>query len=86
MISNRQILLQIEKQLQEAKAVSGDQSIRESLAAIKALCDVALTVPLPESPKVHVPSTMMVTKSNVLTAPSTTLKEEDANGESLFDF
>ncbi|MER2237904.1 MAG: DUF5327 family protein, partial [Psychrobacillus sp.] len=45
MISNRQILMQIEKQLQEAKTASGEQSIRESLAAIKALCDVALTVP-----------------------------------------
>ena len=83
MISNRQILMQIEKQLQEAKTASGEQSIRESLAAIKALCDVALTVPQTESPIVlQTPSV----KAATLTVPSAPLKEDDANGESLFDF
>lgn len=82
MISNRQILIQIEKQLQEAKSASGEQSIRESLAAIKALCDVALTVPQTESPVIQTPSV----KAATLTAPSAPLKEDDANGESLFDF
>lgn len=83
MISNRQILMQIEKQLQEAKTASGEQSIRESLAAIKALCDVALTVPQTESPTVlQTPSV----KAATLIVPSTPLKEDDANGESLFDF
>ena len=83
MISNRQILMQIEKQLQEAKTASGEQSIRESLAAIKALCDVALTVPQTESPTVLPTPTV---KAATLTGPSTPLKEDDANGESLFDF
>lgn len=83
MISNRQILLQIEKQLQEAKTASGEQSIRESLAAIKALCEVALTVPQTESPTVLQTAAV---KATTLTAPSTPLKEDDANGESLFDF
>ena len=84
MISNRQILIQIEKQLQEAKTATGEQTIRESLAAIKALCDVALSVPQTESPVIH--QTPIMAKPSVLTAPSTPLKEDDANGESLFDF
>lgn len=84
MISNRQILIQIEKQLQEAKTASGEQSIRENLAAIKALCDVALAVPQTESSIIQ--QTPVTTKTSVLTAPSTPLKEDDANGESLFDF
>lgn len=83
MISNRQILLQIEKQLQEAKSATGEQPIRESLAAIKALCEVALTVPQTESPTVFQTASV---KAATITAPSVPLKEDDANGESLFDF
>ena len=84
MISNRQILIQIEKQLQEAKTATGEQTIRESLASIKALCDVALSVPQTESPVIQ--QTPIMAKPSALTAPSTPLKEDDANGESLFDF
>ncbi|WP_144512065.1 YwdI family protein [Bacillus sp. FJAT-22090] len=81
MISSEQILTQIDKQLQQAKMAGNDQSKREALAAIRALCDVILDSAAPsQTPIVKELSTP------VLSTQPIALKENDANGESLFDF
>ncbi|SDN26343.1 hypothetical protein SAMN05518871_104117 [Psychrobacillus sp. OK028] len=84
MISNDQLLMQIDKQLQQARVTGNEQTKREALAAIRALCDLAL-----ESPPSPFPQATSVVQS-VPIAPTiqqpVALKEEDANGESLFDF
>ena len=92
MISNQQILGQIEKQLQAARQNTNDQLVRESLAAIKALCELALD----SSPRVDVSqavSSPRVEMSHVISSPKvaepstgTRVQEEDANGDSIFDF
>ena len=83
MISNEQILMQIEKQLRHAKTKDSEQSIREALAAIRALCDVALDTATFQPP-VEMAAISRV-QQPILTQTKT-LQEEDANGESLFDF
>lgn len=84
MISNEHIFMQIDKQLQQAKLTGNEQTKREALAAIRALCDVALeSVPSP-SPQVS-PVVQAVSVAPSIQQP-VALKEDDANGESLFDF
>ncbi|MFJ7736140.1 YwdI family protein [Lysinibacillus sp. NPDC097287] len=88
MISYQAVLQQLEKQLDEAKKAPSEQQIRESLTAVRALCDVVLAQPTKGSktqPK-HIPQmlTQSPTQQMVYTAK---LDEEDgANGDSLFDF
>lgn len=84
MISNEQILMQIEKQLRHAKTKDSEQSIREALAAIRALCDVALDTATFQPP-VEMATISRVQQQPILTQTKT-LQEDDANGESLFDF
>lgn len=77
MISNEQILNQIEKQIHKAKMETNGQATREAFAAIRALCDVVLDSTTSVSP---------IQSAPVISAQPITLKENDANGESLFDF
>ncbi|MFJ7825601.1 YwdI family protein [Psychrobacillus sp. NPDC096623] len=82
MISNDQLLMQIDKQLQQAKVTRNAQTKREALAAIRALCDLALESvpsPFPQDTSVAIPVAPTIQQT-------VALKEEDANGESLFDF
>lgn len=81
MISNEQILMQIEKQLYQAKMLGNEQSVREALAAIRALCDVAL-----DSSAFPAPVSRDLSTVQISPAQPIALKEDDANGESLFDF
>lgn len=83
MISNDQILKQIAKQLQLAQLSRDEQSMRETLAAIRALCDVALDSSLVTTP---VAAPVPVRLAQVVTTQPSVLREEDANGASLFDF
>ena len=83
MISNEQLLMQIDKHLKHARISGSEQSVGESLVAIKALCDVALDAEvLPQAP---ITSSVPMTSQVLHTQPAV-LKEEDANGDSLFDF
>lgn len=88
MISTDQILQQIEKQLGQAKVSDHEPTKREVLAAIRALCDVALNSTQSSSTHVFSPQNNPVTQ--MIPSPSavasTPLKEQGANGESLFDF
>lgn len=88
MISYQTILQQLEKQLEEAKNATNEQQIRESLTAVRALCDVVLAKSAEAVKKQSAPMskvvTQMPTQQVVYTAK---MDEEDgANGESLFDF
>ena len=88
MISYQTILQQLEKQLDEAKKATGEQQIRESLTAVRALCDVVLeqSVETSKTQPKHAPQmlTQVPTQQMVYTAK---INEEDgANGDSLFDF
>ena len=84
MISNEQLLMQIDKHLKHARISGSEQSVRESLVAIKALCDVALEAEvLPQAAPITISVPMT---PQVLHTQPAVLKEEDANGDSLFDF
>lgn len=80
MIPLSRIVAEIEKQASAARIHSSDESsIRESLVAIRALCDVALEG-RSSGPQ---PVQVLETKTIQTAKP---LKEDDANGDSLFDF
>lgn len=97
MISYDMIIAELEKQLLHAKQSQTDQQKREALTAMKALCDVALqskeAVPTQSQfvqPTMTVSgsasSTMQQSAAVVLPNQVNKLQEEDANGDSLFDF
>lgn len=80
MIPLSRIMAEIEKQASAARLHSSDESnIRESLVAIRALCNVALEERSSRPQPVHVLETQTIRTSEPL-------KEDDANGDSLFDF
>ena len=89
------ILNEIEQQLKSARTTSEIADIRAHLTAIQALCNAALggssrkaslaiLTTQPSTP------TFVTSEANSLpvtaAAQSVRLEEEDANGESLFDF
>ncbi|PUB13021.1 YwdI family protein [Paenisporosarcina sp. OV554] len=86
MIPLSRVVTEIERHVSIAKSKGDDQSIRESLLAIRALCDVALG----EQPDVKPLSMPIQIAQTAPAAPSISvgerMKEADANGDSLFDF
>ena len=84
MISYQAVLQQLEKQLDEAKKATDEQQMRESLTAVRALCDVVLARPAEGSQTQHKHIPQMPTPQIINTVK---MEEEDgANGDSLFDF
>ena len=88
MITQQTILTQIDKLTAEARQLP-EQQTREKFAAIKALCVVVLA----ESTAVTSQQTYVapIAKpapvfTQPVAIPSQKLQEEDANGDSLFDF
>ena len=81
MIPISRIVAEIEKQASKARLNNEESSIRESLVAIRALCDVALE----ESSNLKEPSRILESHPTTIRT-SEPLKEDDANGDSLFDF
>ncbi|SES02405.1 YwdI family protein [Psychrobacillus sp. OK032] len=84
MISYEHIFMQIDKQLQQAKITGNEQTKREALAAIRALCDLALESVPSTSPQAS--SVVQAVSIAPTIQQPVALKEDDANGESLFDF
>lgn len=86
MISYEAVLLQMEQLVQNAKHTPNEQHMREQLTAVKALCDVILGQAASTSQQVS----PAIQKSQALplqqTMPSEKLQEQDANGDSIFDF
>ncbi|MCH7320507.1 YwdI family protein [Solibacillus sp. MA9] len=89
MITQQTILMQIEKLTIEARQATSEQQVREKFAAIKAICDVVLAENRTEKQQsVSVtPNAMPVPAfTQPVAIPSQKLQEDDANGDSLFDF
>lgn len=97
MISYEVIVAELAKHVTQAQSATTDQHIREELSAIRALCDVALlhteesklsssksipkmmtnmVNPLPQQTSVQSPQSLNANK----------LQEDDANGDSIFEF
>lgn len=90
MITNETIVKQIEKLTAEAARASTEQQVREKLTAIRALCDVVLDETV-MSPKLASPNRLGASLASPVytqpvAIPAQKLQEEDANGDSLFDF
>ncbi|MFT4416229.1 YwdI family protein [Fredinandcohnia humi] len=84
-ISVMKIIEKMQQELVVAKQEQNEQKIRERLMAIRTLCDLVL-----DEATSAVVSTKKVVAS-VMPQPtpivaSTKLEEDDANGDSLFDF
>ncbi|MER2030277.1 MAG: YwdI family protein [Solibacillus sp.] len=90
MITYESIVKQIEKLTTEAAHASTEQQAREKLAAIRALCDVVLDEKISSPKPASINSMSSTISSPVYTQPvaipAQKLEEDDANGDSLFDF
>ncbi|WP_075618430.1 YwdI family protein [Paenisporosarcina indica] len=86
MIPLSRVLAEIDKHASAAKLRGDDQSIRDSLLAIRALCDVALSEQV-EFRSVAAPIRVEQPSSTIPSVSSgERMKEDGANGDSLFDF
>lgn len=90
MISYHTLLSSMDALVQGAKQASSEQQLREQLAAIRALCDVALqneaqstNQSTTQVREVQQQASIQVSPAIV---PSNKLQEQDANGDSIFDF
>ena len=90
MITYETIVKQIEKLTAEAAHAATEQQAREKLTAIRALCDVVLDekVSSPKPASINSMSTTISSPvySHPVAIPAQKLEEDDANGDSLFDF
>ncbi|MFP3917825.1 YwdI family protein [Lysinibacillus telephonicus] len=95
MISYQALLSEIEQLVANAKNVNDEHQLREQLSAIRSLCNVALTNGSAHqtlqgqktitslSNEINSSQTMINTASSMRGAK---LQENDANGDSIFDF
>ncbi|WP_339252046.1 YwdI family protein [Sporosarcina sp. FSL W8-0480] len=91
MITNERIIEEMERQLSYAKSAKDDQTVREALSAVRALCQVVLggatTERPPKDEPIITPRTMAISHKPLLSSlEAKHLDEEDANGGSIFDF
>ncbi|MGN7476913.1 YwdI family protein [Solibacillus silvestris] len=90
MITHETIVRQIEKLTVEANHATTEQQVREKLTAIRALCDVVLDekANLPKLPPQNFGSASISAPvyAQPVAIPAQKLDEEDANGDSIFDF
>ena len=90
MITYETIVKQIEKLTAEAAHAATEQQAREKLTAIRALCDVVLDEKASSPTPAPINSMNTMISSPVYTQPAAIpaqkLEEDDANGDSLFDF
>lgn len=89
MITQQTILTQLEKLITEARQAGSEQQVREKFAAIKAICDVVLAENRTEKQQLvsMTPNAMPAPAlTQPVAIPSQKLQEDDANGDSLFDF
>lgn len=86
MIPYNRILSEMERQLAIAKRSGDEHVMREALAAIRSLCEVALGVEVEREEKIVPKFTASNEGQSTASFEGTLLEEEDANGGSLFDF
>lgn len=88
-ISIQKMLGKIEKELQAAKNVSSASLVREKIYAIKTMCDLILEESETEWPtEVEAAKFVSASPSGKINVqqPRRMEMEDDANGESIFDF
>ncbi|WP_172371267.1 YwdI family protein [Sporosarcina jiandibaonis] len=89
MISYNQVLLEMERQLAAAKNTEDEREMREALAAIRSLCEVALGGK-PRNDEKVIPKMLSSHSVQPLTPiqslEAKPMEEEGANGGSIFDF
>ncbi|MFS0863051.1 YwdI family protein [Fredinandcohnia sp. 179-A 10B2 NHS] len=84
-ISVNKIIDKMQQEILMAKSEGNEQKIRERLMAIRTLCDLVLEESPAKAPIVEKKVIPAVLQTNtVVNTPK--LQEEDANGDSLFDF
>ncbi|NLY80628.1 MAG: YwdI family protein [Lysinibacillus sp.] len=81
MISYERLFNEIERYTTMAKSAKDEQQLREIFSAIRALCDVALNA---KHQPAQTQNIQQLASSHHL--PSAKLEEDDANGDSIFDF
>lgn len=89
MISYQQVLKEIERQVQRAQNTNQESVIREALAAVRSLSEVALSEESGGNPRKieTAPVIERVPVQSISSLESLPIEEEDgANGKSLFDF
>lgn len=86
MISYQRLVNEIERYTVQAKSVKDEQQLREIFSAIRALCDVALNNQQQQQPTFNTQPLPQPTVNKVHQLPSSKLEEDDANGDSIFDF
>ncbi len=78
------ILTKMQTELDQAKQTNNEEKIKEHLLVIRTLSDLVVEEgSRVESPK---PATTPFIQQPVSTTQSTKLKEDDGNGDSIFDF
>lgn len=90
-ISVNQLLKKMDKELEKAKLAEGSSKLRESIHSIKILCELILEENEVDSRLSQaVVTTLPKTSQVVSTTTSLTSRklemEDEANGDSLFDF
>lgn len=90
-ISVSKILDRMQQEVQVAKSEASEQKVRERLMAIRTLCDLVLDESPVEVRRVEAVPVQQVAPPIPTMQPTkiqntTKLKEDDANGDSLFDF
>ncbi len=83
----QQLIVEMEKRLQDAKSAQKKEDKLASITAIQALCNVALDAPEKTEPQTTFlqQTQPVVPVQNAMIRPQV-MEEEDANGESIFDF
>jgi hypothetical protein len=90
-ISVEQLLKKMESELHKAKQAEGSVQLRENVHSIKVLCELILEDSALKSGSVRGLSEAVALQPQIQSITPTTLsvkklEEEEANGDSLFDF
>lgn len=84
-ISYQRLLQKMEEEIKQAKASSSESKIREIIQAVKTLCELVLDEPQSKQTQLATGPTMLAQPLTV-SNPQRLQVDDEANGESLFDF
>lgn len=96
MITYQAVIAELAKHVAQAQSAESEAQKREELSAIRALCDVALHNETQQSSQPNIIPKMMINTANPLQKQTSEqivhnlntnkLEEDDANGDSIFEF
>jgi hypothetical protein len=84
-ISMQKLLQKMEDEIKNAKASSSEAKIRERIQAVKTLCELVLEEPERKQQQ-YEPVKTVPSQPVVVSQPKRLHVDDEANGESLFDF